>query len=69
MSLVLAISEQFVNWLTYQTNLKYGDNSKYYFEVNLLPISHYNREEMLDIYLKTAQYGYSKILGGYSFWT
>lgn len=64
MSLVLAISEQFVNWLTYQTNLKYGDNSKYYFEVNLLPISHYNREEMLDIYLKTAQYGYSKILVG-----
>ena len=64
MSLALAISEQFANWLTYQTNLRYSENSKYYFEVNILPISHYNREEMLDLYLKTAQYGYSKIMVG-----
>lgn len=64
MSLVLGITEQFVNWLSYQTNLRYSENSKYYFEVSILPISHYNRKDMLDIYLKTAQYGYSKILVG-----
>lgn len=62
MSLVLDMQEQYVNWVAYQTNMRYGENNKYYFEVSLLPISHYNREDMLDIYLKTAQYGYSKIL-------
>ncbi|MCK9482520.1 MAG: hypothetical protein M0R38_12330 [Bacteroidia bacterium] len=62
MALILDIEEQYVSWLTYQTNLKYAEKNKYYFEVSLLPISHYNRNEMLDIYLKAAQYGYSKIL-------
>jgi len=62
MTLVLSMSEQYVNWLAYQANLRYGENSKYYFDVSILPISHYNRKEMLDIYIKTAQYGYSKIL-------
>ena len=64
MALILDIEEQFVNWITYQVNLRYSENSKYYFEVSLLPISHYNRDKMLELYLKTAQFGYSKILVG-----
>ena len=64
MSFVLDLSEQFANWLSYQTNMRYSESSKYYFEVNILPISQYNRKDMLDIYLKTAQFGYSKILVG-----
>lgn len=64
MTLILDIEEQFVNWITYQVNLRYSENSKYYFEVSLLPISHYNRDKMLELYLKTAQFGYSKILVG-----
>lgn len=62
MAFVLDLSEQYANWLTFQTNLRYSENNKYYFEVNILPISHYNREEMSTLYLKNAQYGYSKIL-------
>lgn len=62
MAFVLDLQEQYVNWLSYQTNMRYSEQSKYYFEVNLLPISHYNRKDTLDLYLKTAQFGYSKIL-------
>jgi len=29
-----------------------------------LPISHYNRKEMSDLFLKGAQYGYSKFYAG-----
>lgn len=64
MALVLDMEEQFVNWLSYQVNMRFSEPSKYYFEVNLLPISHYNREKMLDQYLKAAQFGYSKMLVG-----
>lgn len=62
MAFVLDLSEQYANWLSFQTNLRYSENSKYYFEVSILPISHYNRKDMLDLYLKTAQFGYSKML-------
>jgi len=62
MAFILDLSEQYVNWLSFQTNLKYSENNKYSFEVNLVPISHYNRKEMLDLYLKAATFGYSKIL-------
>ncbi len=64
LSFVLDLAEQYSNWLTYQTNLKYAEGSKYFFEVSILPVSNYNRKDMLEIYLKTAQYGYSKILVG-----
>lgn len=64
MALVLDMEEQFVNWLSYQVNMRFSEPSKYYFEVNLLPISHYNRDKMLDQYLKAAQFGYSKMLVG-----
>lgn len=62
MALILDLSEQYSNWLSFQTNLKYGENNKYYFEASILPISHYNRKDMVDLYLKVAQFGYSKIL-------
>ena len=64
MALVLDMEEQFVNWLSYQVNMRFSEPSKYYFEVNLLPISHYNRDKMLEQYLKAAQFGYSKMLVG-----
>lgn len=62
MTFVLALEEQLVNWLTYQVNLRYSEKSKYCFEVCLLPISHYNKKDMLELYLKSAQFGFSKIL-------
>lgn len=64
MALVLDMEEQYANWLSYQVNLRYSENSKYYFEVTLLPVSHYNKEKMLDLYLKSAQFGFSKIVVG-----
>ena len=64
MAVVLDIEEQYVNWLSYQVNMRFSEPSKYYFEVNLLPISHYNRDKMAEQYLKAAQFGYSKTLVG-----
>lgn len=64
MSLILDICEQYVNWLTFQTNLRYSENSKYFFESSLLPISQYNKDKMTEQYLKVAEFGYSKILVG-----
>jgi hypothetical protein len=50
-------------FLTYHINKKFS-TKKFFLEVIILPITHYNREEMFDLYLKGAQYGYSKILAG-----
>ena len=63
MALVLDIAKMFDAFLTYHVNKKFADK-KIFFEVTILPITHYNREEMFDLYLKGAQYGYSKILAG-----
>jgi hypothetical protein len=62
MSLALDMSEQLVNWLSYQLNLRFGENNKYYFEASMLPVSHYNRKEAIEMYLKLAEFGYSKML-------
>lgn len=63
MALALDISKMFSTFLSYHANKKFADK-KVFLEVTILPITHYNREEMFDLYLKGAQYGYSKILAG-----
>ena len=50
-------------FLTYHANRKFS-NKKFFLEVTILPITHYNREDMFKLYLQGAQYGYSKILPG-----
>ena len=63
LALAFDIAKVFVPFLNYQVNKKFVDK-KFFLEVSILPITHYNREEMFDLYLKGAQYGYSKILAG-----
>lgn len=64
MSFVLDLVEQYVNWLSYHVNIRYAEPKKFVYDVVMLPISNYNRDEILGIYLKSAQYGYSKLLPG-----
>ena len=47
----------------YIVNSKFAD-SKISFDVELLPTTIHNRKELMDFYLKGAQYGYSKIYTG-----
>jgi hypothetical protein len=61
-SFVMSLSEQYSNWLTYQLNLRYSESGKFFFEAAILPLSLYNKKDMLDLYLKSAQFGYSKII-------
>lgn len=63
MSLALNIAKIFESFLNYQINKNFA-NKNVFFEVTILPITHYNREKMFDLYLKGAQYGYSKLLAG-----
>ena len=64
LSLVLALLRPVQRWLSFIINDKFGKNSEFFYEINILPISHYNREEMSNLYLKGAQYGYSKFYAG-----
>ena len=64
LALVLALLKPIQRWLNYILNYKFGKNEEFFYEINLLPISHYNREEMSNLYLKGAQYGYSKFYAG-----
>ena len=63
MALALDISKMFATFLSYHANRKFLDK-KVFLEVTILPITHYNREEMFNLYLQSAQYGYSKIIAG-----
>ena len=63
MALALDMSKPFATFLTYHANRKFP-NKKFFLEVSIMPITHYNRKEMFDLYLKGAQYGYSKIMAG-----
>ena len=63
MALAFDIAKMFAIFLTYHVNRKFPDK-KFFLEVSIMPITHYNREEMFDLYLKGAQYGYSKIMAG-----
>lgn len=64
LALVLALLKPVQRWLSYILNYKFGKNEEFFYEINLLPISHYNREEMSNLYIKGAQYGYSKFYAG-----
>lgn len=63
LALAYDIAKSFISFLNYHVNRKFS-SKKIFLEVLILPITHYNREEMFDLYLKGAQYGYSKILAG-----
>lgn len=54
------IFEPFINTIL---NKKFSTKNVF-FIVTILPITHYNRKEMFDLYLQGAQYGYSKLLAG-----
>ncbi len=56
-----------VPFLNYHVNRKFSTPKKYFFEVSMLPITHYNREKMSQLYINGAQYGYSKIMAGVAF--
>lgn len=62
-AVVLDMVKMFDNWINYQINLRYREK-KYYWDCRILPITFYNRQEMHDLYLKDAQFGYSKFLPG-----
>lgn len=63
MALAHDIAKGFATFLSYHANRKFPDK-KFFLEVSIMPITHYNREEMFELYLKGAQYGYSKIMAG-----
>ena len=62
-ALAYDISKIFATFLTYHANRKFSDK-KFFLEVTILPITHYNREKIFNLYLQGAQYGYSKITAG-----
>lgn len=64
LSLVLALLKPIQRWLSYEVNYKFKKNDDFFYEISILPISHYNRNEMSNLYLKGAQYGYSKFYAG-----
>ena len=64
-ALAINLSAGIETFLNYQINKKFADK-KIFLEVSILPITHYNREEISKLYIQGAQYGYSKILAGIS---
>lgn len=62
-ALAYNMSKPFATFLSYHANRKFQDK-KFFLEVTILPITHYNREKIFDLYLNGAQYGYSKIMTG-----
>lgn len=62
-AIILDIAKMYDNWINYQVNLRFEEKG-YYWDCRILPITFYNRQEMHDLYLKDAQYGYSKFLPG-----
>lgn len=62
-ALAMNMAQIFEPFLNYHVNRKFSTRNVF-FVVSILPITHYNRKEMFDLYLKGAQYGYSKLLAG-----
>lgn len=64
-ALMFRFADQFATWLTFIVN-HYYSNPSVSFDVEFLPTTIHNRKELMDTYLKGAQYGYSKIYVGVS---
>lgn len=64
LSLVMSLLRPFQHWVTWLINDKFTKNEIFSYEFALLPISYYNREDIYNLYVKGAQYGYSKFLAG-----
>lgn len=62
-ALAYDMSKGFATFLSYHANRKFP-GKKFFLEVTILPITHYNREKTFNLYLQSAQYGYSKIMTG-----
>lgn len=62
-AIMLDFVKQYDNWINYHNNMR-NEDSKFYWDCRILPITIYNRTEMHDMYLKDAQFGYSKFLPG-----
>lgn len=62
-SVMLQFAKKYARWLTYQINRRYG-NAQLEFDVEILPTTVYNREKMANLYVRGAQYGYSKMYAG-----
>lgn len=62
-SVMLQFAEKYANWMTYQLNRRYG-TGQLTFDVEILPTTIYNRDKMASLYLRGAQYGYSKMYAG-----
>lgn len=56
-SLMMVFANQFSFWLTYQLNYRFGEDTRMTFDVEILPITMHNKEDMMDLYLKGGQYG------------
>lgn len=59
-SMMFGFCEKYIAWLNFIINDKFGD-TKLKFNITMLPTTIHNRADMMDLYLKGAQYGYSKI--------
>ena len=64
LSLVMSLLRPFQHWVAWLVNEKFTKSEIFSYEFALLPISYYNREDIYDLYIKGAQYGYSKFLTG-----
>lgn len=64
LSLVMSLLRPLQRWITWIINEKFTKNKPFSYEFVLLPVSYYNREEIYNLYIKGAQYGYSKFLAG-----
>lgn len=62
-SLMFNFAMQYATWLTFIVNERYSAPALN-FDVEFLPTTIHNRKELMDTYLKGAQYGYSKIYVG-----
>lgn len=62
-SVMLQFADKYANWLSYQLNRRYG-TAHLVFDVEILPTTIYNQEKMAGLYLRGAQYGYSKMYAG-----
>jgi hypothetical protein len=60
-SIMWHMVKQISDWLGYQINQRFGTN-KFDFDVEILPVTLQNQKEMIDTYLKTAQFGFDKLI-------